>query len=53
MQIKIFKNHDFVRLEEKVNTFIQGLKVVNTQLTIIPPTEESYTQYVMVVLYES
>lgn len=53
MQIKIFKNHDFVRLEEKVNAFIQGLKVVNTQLTIIPPTEESYTQYVMVVLYES
>ena len=45
MKIKIFKNHDFVRLEEKVNLFIRDVKVISTQLTIIPPTEESYTQY--------
>ena len=52
MKIKIFKNHDFVRLEEKVNKFLEGVTVVNTQLTIIPPTDESYTQYVVLVAYE-
>ncbi len=52
MKIKIFKNHDFVRLEEKVNKFLEGVTVVNTQLTIIPPTGESYTQYVVLVTYE-
>jgi hypothetical protein len=51
-KIKIFKNHDFVRLEEKVNLFIRDVTVVSTQLTIIPPTEESYTQYVVLVTYE-
>lgn len=52
MKVKIFKNHDFVRLEEKVNNFIQSVTVVSTQLTIIPPSEESYTQYVILVMYE-
>lgn len=52
MKIKIFKNHDFVRLEEKVNLFIRDVTVVNTQLTVIPPTEDSYTQYVVLVTYE-
>ena len=52
VKIKIFKNHDFVRLEEKVNLFIRDVKVISTQLTIIPPTEESYTQYVVLVTYE-
>ena len=52
MKIKIFKNHDFVRLEEKVNTFLEGVTIVSTQLTIIPPTTESYTQYVVLVTYE-
>lgn len=52
MKIKIFKNHDFVRLEEKVNLLIRDVTVVSTQLTIIPPTEESYTQYVVLVTYE-
>lgn len=53
MQIKIFKNHDFARLEEMVNFFIRDVTVVSTQFTIIPPTTESYTQYVIVVFYES
>ena len=52
MKIKIFKNHDFVRLEEKVNLFIRDVKVISTQLTIIPPANESYTQYVVLVTYE-
>ena len=41
MKIKIFKNHDFIRLEEKVNLFIRDVKVISTQLTIIPPTNTS------------
>lgn len=52
MQIKIFKNHDFVRLEEKVNKFLEGVTVVNTQLQVIPETSTSYAQYVVLVLYE-
>jgi hypothetical protein len=52
MKIKIFKSHDFVRLEEKVNLFIRDVTVVSTQLTIIQPTEESYAQYVVLVTYE-
>lgn len=52
MKIKIFKNHDFVRLEDKVNKFLEGVAVVNTQLQIIPETSTSYAQYVVLVLYE-
>ena len=52
MKIKVFKNHDFVRLEEKVNKFLEGVSVVGTQLQIIPETSTSYTQYVVLVLYE-
>lgn len=52
MKIKIFKNHDFVRLEDKVNKFLEGVTVVNTQLQILPETSTSYAQYVVLVLYE-
>ena len=52
-KIKIFKNHDFVRLEEKVNKFLEGVTVVNTQLQIIPESATSYTQYIVLVLYEA
>ena len=52
MKIKIFKNHDFMRLEDKVNKFLEGVTVVNTQLQILPETSTSYTQYVVLVLYE-
>ena len=51
-KIKLFKNHDFVRLEDKVNKFLEGVTVVTTQLQIIPETSTSYTQYVVLVLYE-
>ena len=52
MKIKLFKNHDIAKLEEKVNFFIRDVTVISTQLTIIPPTDESYTQYVILVTYE-
>lgn len=52
MKVKIFKNHDFVRLEEKVNAFIQSVSVISTQLSIMQPTTESYAQYIILVVYE-
>ena len=52
MKIKIFKNHDFVRLEEKVNKFLEDVTVVSTQLQIVPESESSYAQYIVLVLYE-
>jgi hypothetical protein len=52
MKIKIFKSFDFVKLEKNVNTFINDVKVVNTQLSILPAANEHYTQYVLLVMYE-
>lgn len=52
MKIKIFKSFDFAKLEENVNSFIDGVKVVSTQLVIIPQTDDRNTQYVVLVTYE-
>lgn len=52
MKIKIFKSFDFAKLEENVNNFINGVKVVDTQLSILPATDEHYTQYILLVTYE-
>lgn len=52
MKIKIFKSFDLAKLEGHVNSFIDGVKVVSTQLTIVPQTDDRNTQYVVLVTYE-
>lgn len=52
MKIKIFRSFDPVKLEENVNSFIDGVKVVNIQLTVVPPIDDRYTQYIVLVTYE-
>lgn len=52
MKIKIFKSFDLAKLEGNVNSFIEGAKVISTQLTIVPQTDDRNTQYVVLVTYE-
>ena len=52
MKIKIFKSFDLAKLEENVNSFIEGAEVVSTQLTVVPQTDDRNTQYVVLVTYE-
>ena len=52
MKIKIFKSFDPTKLEENVNSFIDGVKVVNIQLTVIPPIDDRCIQYIVLVTYE-
>ena len=52
MKIKIFKSFDFAKLEENVNSFIDGVEVVSTQLVIVLPTDDRNTQYVVLVTYK-
>ena len=52
MKIKISKSFDLAKLEENVNSFIEGAEVVSTQLTVVPQTDDRNTQYVVLVTYE-
>ena len=53
MKIKIFKSFDLAKLEGNVNSFSDEVEVVSTQLTIVPPTDDRNTQYVVLVTYEA
>ena len=52
MKIKIFQSYDREKLTEQVNNFIATVKVVNMQLQVLPATNQSYTQYMILLQYE-
>jgi hypothetical protein len=52
MKIKLLKDHDIRSLEANANSFMRDVKVINTQLSIRPASNESFTQYVLLITYE-
>ncbi len=52
MKIKIFQSYDRENLAETVNNFIQTMKVVNMQLSVLLAPNDQYTRYVLLLQYE-
>ena len=52
MKIKIFESHDREKLEEKVNDFLQTVKVVDMQFKIRPAPNDQFTKYILLISYE-
>ena len=52
MKIKIFESYDKEKLEELVNMFGSVVEICDTQLTILPAPNQSFTHYVILVMYK-
>ena len=52
MKIKIFESYDKEKLEELVNKFGSAVEICDTQLTILPALNQSFTHYVILVMYK-